>query len=114
MKLALFIVGLLEKLVTPRERLRDKIIIANALEMLVEGANLKCAIYLNSENLAHGFYAANPEFAVVAGLAFADSGYIDLGEALVNLGFRHGKFTVSQIDRARKTLKGIKNSAGRI
>jgi len=114
MKLALFILGLLERLVTPRERLRDKIIIANALEMLVEGKNLECAISLHSKNLSPGFYAENPEFALVAGLAFADSGYIVLGEALVLLGFKYGKFSAAQIDQARKTLEEINRRAGRV
>jgi len=114
MKLALFILGLVEKIVTPPERREDKKIIANALELLTNGKNLECAISLHSKNLSPGFYAENPEFALVAGLAFANSGYIDLGESLVMLGFKYGKFSAFEIDRARKTLKEINLRAGRI
>jgi len=114
MKLALFIVGLVEKLVTPPERMRDKKTIAKALEILTYGTNLQCSNYLNSRNLGWDFYTENPEFALAAGLAFADSGYIDLGDALVDLGFKCGKFRASEIDQARKTLEEINRRAGRI
>jgi len=114
MKLALFLLGLVERVVTPPERMRDKEIMIKALEMLINKKNLECARYLNSERLTHAFYAENPEFALSAGLAYADSGYIGLGESLVMLGFKYGKFSAFEIDRARKTLKEINRRAGRI
>jgi len=114
MKLALFLLGLVERVVTPPERRRDKEIMVKALEMLIHGTNLQCAIYLNSEKPTHAFYAENPEFALVAGIAFADSGYINLGESLILLGFKYGKFSASEIDRARKSLQEINRSRGGI
>ena len=117
MQLDLAILGLVDRVVTPPERRRDKMIIASALGILDSRTNLECAVYLYSESLTRDFYTANPEFAVVAGLVFADAGSFSLGESLVLLGFRHGRFSVPEVDKVRRTLeeiKEIRKTQGRI